>query len=154
MRRSGNSLRYTITDPCNVLRLAEENSPKSSERSALKPLPGERFPLKTFKWATVQFNYHVELREDLHYYSVPHYLYRKEPKTRVMMIYDDRVVAIYYDHIRIAQHKRDRRPNEYSTISEHMPENHRFYAQWSPQRFRSLSSIHRRGGGEGNRCGT
>ncbi len=44
------------------------------KKSALKPLPRERFPMKTSKWLTVQFNYHVELREDLHYYSVPHYL--------------------------------------------------------------------------------
>lgn len=53
------------------------------------------------------------------------------------MVYDDRIVAIYYDNIRIAQHKRDRRPNEYSTLPEHMPSNHRFYAEWSPERFRS-----------------
>ena len=105
------------------------------EKSALKPLPGERFPMKTSKWVTVQYNYHVELREDLHYYSVPHYLYRKEPKTKVKMVYDDRIVALYYDNVRIAQHKRDRTPNDYSTIPEHMPPNHRFYAEWSPRRF-------------------
>jgi hypothetical protein len=78
----------------------------------------------------------VELREDRHYYSVPHYLYRKEPKTKVKMVYDDRVVTIYYDNIRIAQHRRDRRANGYSTHPEHMPPEHRWYAQWSPARFK------------------
>jgi transposase len=119
------------------LKISRRQLFEKTERSALKPLPAERFPMKTIKWVTVQFNYHVELREDLHYYSVPHYLYTKEPKTKVKMVYDDRVVAIYYDNIRIAQHKRDRRPNGYTTIPEHMPPEHRWYAQWNPTRFRS-----------------
>ena len=69
----------------------------------------------------MQINYHVELREDRHYYSVPYYLRKREKRTKVKMMYDDRIVAIYYDHVRIAQHKRARRPNEYSTIPEHRP---------------------------------
>jgi transposase len=123
--------------PFQRLKISRRQLFESTERSALKPLPAERFPMKTIKWVTVQFNYHVELREDLHYYSVPHYLYTKEPKTKVKMVYDDRVVAIYYDHIRIAQHIRDRRANGYTTIPEHMPPEHRWYAQWNPARFRS-----------------
>jgi hypothetical protein len=122
--------------PFQRLKISRRQLFEKTERSALKCLPPERFPLKTIKWVTVQFNYHVELREDLHYYSVPHYLYSKEPKRKVKMVYDDRVVAIYYDNIRIAQHRRDRRPNEYSTHPEHMPPEHRWYAQWSPARFR------------------
>jgi len=105
------------------------------EKRALKPLPAERYPMKTTKWVTVQFNYHVELREDLHYYSVQHYLYKKAPKTKVKMVFDDRIVALYYDNVRIAQHKRDRTPNDYTTNPDHMPANHRFYAEWSPRRF-------------------
>jgi len=105
-----------------------------TERSALRPLPPERYPMKETKIVTVQFNYHVELREDLHYYSVPYYLYKKEPKTKVKMVYDERIVAIYYDNIRIAQHIRDLSPNGYTTLPEHMPPEHRFYAEWSPQR--------------------
>ena len=105
------------------------------EKRALKSLPAERYPMKETKWVTVQFNYHVELREDLHYYSVPHYLYKKTPKTKVKMVYDDRIVALYYDNVRIVQHKRDRTPNDYTTNPDHMPANHRFYAEWSPGRF-------------------
>jgi transposase len=122
--------------PLQRLNVSRRELFEKTERSALKPLPAERFPLKNTRWLTVQFNYHVELREDRHYYSVPHYLYRKEPKTKVKMVYDDRVVAIYYDNIRIAQHRRDRRSNEYSTHPEHMPAEHRWYAQWSPARFK------------------
>jgi len=108
---------------------------ESTERSALTPLPPERFPMKTTKWATVQFNYHVELRDDLHYYSVPYYLYKKEPKTKVKLVFDDRIVAIYYDNVRIVQYRREKTPNDYTTLPEHMPERHRIYAEWNAERF-------------------
>ncbi len=108
------------------------------ERSTLRPLPVESFPLKETQMATVMFNYHVELREDRHYYSVPHYLRRKEePKTKVKIVYDDRVVAIYYDNQRVVQHHRDRTPNGYTTLPAHMPAEHRWYAGWSRERFES-----------------
>jgi len=105
------------------------------ERQALRPLPAERFPMKSTVEATVQLNYHVELREDRHYYSVPYRLRRSEPPTRVKLVYDERVVAIYWDNVRIAQHQRDRRPNGYTTLPQHMPPQHRWYAEWSPERF-------------------
>ena len=101
------------------------------EKQVLKPLPKERYAIKQCKELTVQFNYHVELREDRHYYSVPWQLKGK----RVRVVYDDRNVAIYYDNVRIIQHKRDRSPNGYTTLHIHMPPHHRFYAQWSPERF-------------------
>jgi len=106
-----------------------------TERTELTPLPPQRFAMKTTKRATVGFNYHVELRDDLHYYSVPYYLYKKEPKTKVKMVFDERIVAIYYDNVRIVQYRRDRTPNEYTTLPEHMPYKHRVYAEWSPERF-------------------
>jgi len=105
------------------------------ERKALRPLPVERYASKQVKILTVQINYHVELREDRHYYSVPYYLRKRGEKTKVKVIYDDRTVAIYYDNIRVAQHKRDRVPNDYSTLPQHMPPNHRYVAEWSPERF-------------------
>lgn len=105
------------------------------EKRALKSLPIERYPFKTIKVLTVQINYHVELREDRHYYSVPYYLRKRGKKTKVKVMYDDRIVAIYYDNVRIAQHKRDRRPNEYSTIPEHRSAEHRYVAEWSSERF-------------------
>lgn len=101
------------------------------EKPVLKPLPKERYAIKQSKELTVQFNYHVELREDRHYYSVPWQLKGK----RVRVVYDDRNVAIYCDNVRIIQYKRDRSPNGYTTLHTHMPPHHRFYAQWSPERF-------------------
>jgi transposase len=101
------------------------------EKPVLKPLPKERYAIKQSKELTVQFNYHVELREDRHYYSVPWQLKGK----RVRVVYDDRNVVIYCDNVRIIQYKRDRSPNGYTTLHTHMPPHHRFYAQWSPERF-------------------
>jgi hypothetical protein len=96
--------------------------------------------LKTTIEATVQVNYHVELREDRHYYSVPHHLRRRDPPTRVKVVYDDRVVAIYCDNVRVAQHRRDRTPNGYTTLAEHMPDHHRWYAEWSAERFQGWAA--------------
>jgi len=101
------------------------------EKPVLNPLPKERYAIKQCRELTVQFNYHVELREDRHYYSVPWQLKGK----RVRVVYDDRNVAIYYDNVRIIQYKRDRSPNGYTTLHTHMPSHHRYYAQWSPKRF-------------------
>ena len=101
------------------------------EKQILKPLPMERYAIKECRELTVQINYHVELREDRHYYSVPWQLKGE----RVRVVYDDRNVAIYCDNIRIVQHKRDRSPNGYTTLPSHMPPEHRYYAEWSPERF-------------------
>jgi transposase len=123
--------------PFQRLPLSRRELFEQSERSTLQPLPAQPFAMRSTRWATVAFNYHIELREDRHYYSVPYYLYRKEPKTKVKLVFDERVVAIYYDNVRIAQHPRDRTPNGYSTAPEHMPEAHRVYGDWSPERLES-----------------
>jgi transposase len=110
------------------------------ERAALRPLPSESFMMKSTTMGTVGVNYHVELREDRHYYSVPHPLRRRDPPTRVKIVWDDRVVCLYWDNVRVAQHRRDRTPNGYTTLAEHMPDRHRWYAEWSPERFLSWAA--------------
>jgi len=104
---------------------------EKTDKPVLKPLPRQRYAIKQSKELTVQFNYHIELREDRHHYSVPWQLKGK----RVRVVYDDRNVAVYYDNVRIVQHKRDYTANGYTTLHTHMPAQHRFYAQWSPERF-------------------
>jgi transposase len=105
------------------------------ERQALKPIPVEPFALKEPpQLATVGANYHVDLREDRHYYSVPYYLRTRDTKTQVKIVYDERVVAIYHEHLRVAQHLRDRSPNGYTTLPEHMPPEHRYHGEWNAER--------------------
>ena len=48
-------------------------------------------------------------------------------------------MEIYQDNVRIAFHKRDRRRNGYTTMAEHMPSQHRYYAEWNPQRFLGMA---------------
>jgi len=102
-----------------------------TEKHVLKPLPAERYELRGFLNVRVQFNYHIAFGPDTHYYSVP-WQYRKK---YVKVIYTATAVEVYHKNIRIAFHKRDREVNGYTTEKEHMPPHHRFYAEWSPQRF-------------------
>jgi len=85
---------------------------------------------RSFKRLKAQFNYHVYLSEDRHYYSVP-YRYRGQ---HVIVIYSDTTVEIFHKHQRLALHKRSRIPKGYSTIAEHMPPNHQAMNDWNPQR--------------------
>lgn len=98
---------------------------------ALKALPAERYELKRIESRKVQFNYHVYISEDKHYYSVP---YEYRGKT-VNIKYTSGNVEISFNNIRIAFHKRDITPSGYTTKTEHMPSHHKFYTEWSPQRF-------------------
>jgi transposase len=108
-----------------------------TERSALNPLPAQKYPIKTLQHSRVQFNYHVRLKEDMNYYSVPWILKQKNKDCEVLLIYDDRIVTIIYDNIRVAQHFRDRTSNKYTTDPSHMPPHHRFVSDWNPDRFLS-----------------
>lgn len=105
------------------------------EKEALKALPGSKYEFKRFATATVQINYHVYLKEDGHYYSVPHNLKGK----RVNIIFNENMVEIYHKNLRIAIHERDRGKNKYSTNKDHMPSHHRFYAEWNPDKILSWS---------------
>jgi len=103
------------------------------EKGELKPLPVHLYPIKYTQSNTlVQFNYHVELKEDRHYYSVPYRLRRE----RVKVFYDERTVSIFHDNIRIVMHKRDRSNNKYTTLRDHMPQKHRFDDNWNPDKLK------------------
>lgn len=105
---------------------------KEVEKDALRPLPKEEYPLKYFQDARVAVNYHVELKEDKHYYSVP-FFYRKK---LVKLVYDERNVAIYHDNIRIVQHQRNILSHKYTTKKDHMPLNHRYKDDWDPAKLK------------------
>jgi transposase len=99
------------------------------DRPALKPLPTEPYELAIWKKAKVNIDYHVEF--DKHFYSVPHQLIGEEVFIRVA----ERTVEVFHRHCRVASHPRSRAQGRYTTQAEHMPANHRYYAEWSPDRF-------------------
>ena len=95
------------------------------ELSLLTPLPATCFELSDWKTATVQFNYHISVDGML--YSVPFEYIKKKVDVRVT----DTTIEIFYNHNRIASHCRLKgRTGQYSTITEHMPEDHQKYLEW------------------------
>ena len=101
------------------------------EKPFLIPLPATRFELADWKQATVQFNYHISIEKML--YSVPYEYIKKKVDVRVT----EHTIEIFYNHSRIASHRRlTGRPGQYSTITEHMPQDHQRYLEWNGDRFR------------------
>ncbi len=90
------------------------------EHCLLKALPAEPFWPKKVVMLTVQRNYHVQLTEDHLYYSVPYQYGGK----KVKVLYDARVVEVYFDTARIALHIRKPHCKAYTTLAEHMPPHH------------------------------
>jgi transposase len=101
------------------------------EKPLLAPLPATRFELADWKQATVQFNYHISVDRML--YSVPYEYIKKKVDVRIT----DTTIEIFYNHTRIASHRRLKgRSGQYSTVTEHMPEDHQKYLEWNGDRFR------------------
>lgn len=99
------------------------------EKPALQPLPDYPFDYLEIKQAKVHIDYHIKFGK--HHYSVPHTYTRQT----VLIRASERMVEIYAQHKRIACHLRCNHAG-YSTKKEHMPANHRWYLEWSPERFR------------------
>lgn len=93
---------------------------EQQEKSMLKSLPSQVFTVKKCVIATVQRNYHVQLTESRHYYSVPWQYAGK----KVKVYYDNKTVEIYYENERVAAHICSTTLKSYHTLDEHRPPNH------------------------------
>ncbi len=104
------------------------------EKPLLQPLPAEEFVIRHRVLAKVQKNYHITLGEDYHHYSVPYQFIGKQ----VSAVYDTDNVEIYYQHKRIALHRRSYKKHDFTTIGDHMPQGHQHYFEqqgWTPAYF-------------------
>jgi len=117
--------------PMQKLKVSRKELFDEIEKAELKSLPKEKYVIRRFKRLKAQFNYHIFLNDDKHYYSVP-YRYRGQ---QIVVVYTDRIVELFYKNRRIAFHKRDRTANKYTTVKEHMPPHHQFVSDWNPTRF-------------------
>jgi transposase len=99
------------------------------DKPVLRPLPERAFEVAEWKRAKVSIDYHVEFKK--HYYSVPYTLIRKYVDLRAT----DQVVEVFYNSRRVSSHERNDTPGRHSTHPEHMPESHRHYAEYNPERF-------------------
>ncbi len=100
------------------------------ERPVLIPLPANPYEVATWRIATVQFNYHISV--DKMQYSVPYEYIRNQVDVRLTQ----HVVEIFFHDHRICSHPRlHGLPGQYSTVVEHMPDDHKQYTQWNAERF-------------------
>jgi transposase len=99
------------------------------DKPALRPLPATPYEFALWKKAKISIDYHVEYDE--HYYSVPCHLYPADVVIRAT----EKTIEIFADGKRLALHPRSHAKGKHSTLKEHMPADHRFYSEWSPERF-------------------
>lgn len=104
------------------------------DKPALQPLPATAYEFAEWKKVRVHVDYHVELER--HYYSVHYTLAGKQ----LMLRYTDTTVECLYRGERVASHVRSHMRGRHTTVDEHMPEKHRQFGQWSPERLRNWAA--------------
>ena len=102
-----------------------------TDQPHLKALPLNPYEFKEYKKARVNIDYHIELEG--HYYSLPYRLIKQE----IEVWYSRNIVDCYKDGVLVAKHIRSTTKGRHTTIREHMPEGHRAYSDWSPDRFKT-----------------
>ncbi|WP_200809529.1 Mu transposase domain-containing protein [Virgibacillus dakarensis] len=101
---------------------------EEEEKSYLQPLPQTRYKLTEWKIAKVQLNYHIQIERM--YYSVPYDYVRESVDVRLTTD----LIEVYFKETRIASHKRlNGEIGQYSTNTDHMPDNHRLYLEHNPE---------------------
>lgn len=93
------------------------------ERAALLPLPADTFEYAEWGTAKVHHDYHVQVDE--HYYSAPSELVHE----RVTVRKTAGTVEFLHKHRVVAVHLRSRQKYGHTTTPEHMPADHRAWAQ-------------------------
>ncbi len=101
------------------------------ERLTLQSLPAGSYEMRTIRQVTVMKMGHILLQEDRHYYSVPYEYIGKKLKLQ----YSRSIVEIYLDYTLVAKHERSRARGKYTTVSSHLPSQHRYQAEWTPSFF-------------------
>lgn len=92
------------------------------------PLPEKRYEFADWKKAKVQFNYHIAYES--HHYSVPYTLIHKTIDIKATRM----LIEVYHQGNRICSHARSYKEHGYTTVREHMPEQHIKYLEWTPER--------------------
>lgn len=106
------------------------------ERDYLAALPLDPYQYREYRKLKVQFNYHVYLNTDKHYYSVPHRYCDKN----VELFITPKTVEIYHNNERIALHTREYRHYGYTTMKQHMPHQHCYKDNWNAEKLLSWAA--------------
>ena len=99
------------------------------DRPSALPLPARPYEYAEWYKARVNVDYHIEV--DHHYYSTPFQLLREKVDVRLTAA----TLEVFHKGGRVAAHARSHIRGGYTTLAEHMPPEHRSYAEWSPSRF-------------------
>lgn len=91
-------------------------------------LPKRHYEYAEWRKATVNIDYHIEV--DGHYYSVPFRLLRERLDMRLTAT----TLEAFFKGERVAAHARSYARGRHTTLPEHMPPEHRRYAEWTPSR--------------------
>jgi len=108
------------------------------ERGYLKPLPDAPYEIKDYRRAKVQKMGYVYFSPDKSYYSVPYRYIGKQTQIH----YTKSNVEVYYNHQRIALHKRNPSKGSYNTNKDHLSSSHKIYVDWNPQYFKNKAAVH------------
>jgi transposase len=98
------------------------------ERSALRPLPAERFDLSQWSRARVNIDYHIAFEGN--FYSVPYTLVQEPVEVRSAPA----TVEIFHQGQRVASHLRSRTRGQAITENQHRPKSHQAHLEWTPSR--------------------
>ena len=115
--------------PLKKLKRSRRELFEAIDRPAALPLPLRPYEYAEWYKAKVNVDYHVDV--DGHYYSVPYRLIHERLDVRLTAT----TMEAFRKGERVAAHARGYVPGRYTTQKEHMPPEHRGYAEWSPERF-------------------
>jgi len=116
------------TRPLRRIKQSRRELFQSMDRPDALPLPREPYEYAEWRQARVNIDYHIEV--DGHYYSVPFRLLREKIDVRLTAA----TVEALHKGERVAAHARSSLRGGHTTLREHMPPEHRRYAEWSPSR--------------------
>lgn len=127
LNRLNETIRFLLEDlnqrPFQKLEGCRKSAFETIDRPALKPLPDCPYSYASWKRTMVPNDYHIEV--DGHHYSVPCSLIRKTIDIRI----SESTIECFYQNQRVAVHRRSQKKGEKTTITDHMPPSHRYWAQ-------------------------
>lgn len=115
--------------PMRRLKKSRRELFEAVDRPSALPLPARPYEYAEWYKSRVNVDYHIEV--DHHYYSVPFQLLREKVDVRLTAT----TLEAFRKGERVTAHARSYVHGGYTTLKEHMPPEHRSYAEWSPSRF-------------------
>jgi transposase len=116
------------TRPMRKLKKSRRDVFLELDKPAARTLPDRPYVFAEWLKARVNLDYHIEV--DQHYYSVPYRLLREQLDVRLTAM----TVEALHKGERVAAHARSYVAHKHTTLAEHMPPEHRRYAEWTPSR--------------------